>query len=169
MRSMKITGLVQRIKSKEKRQGFTLIELVMVIVVIGIIAVVVTPKLLSVPDTRVRKDSKILLNYLTMAQELAMSRSESYGVCFDSGNSRYTVNKTDCTNTANIIASPEDRVSPLRVNYNSTLTITPSGTSSIFFDYLGRPTPNGITLEFSSASLSVTIKVEPNTGYIHEL
>ncbi|PJB76673.1 MAG: hypothetical protein CO090_10360 [Acidobacteria bacterium CG_4_9_14_3_um_filter_49_7] len=159
----------QRDKSKESGWGFTLIELVMVIVLVGIIAIIATPKLLSISDTRVQKDSKMLLNYLTMAQELAMSRSESYGVCLDTANNRYTVNKTDCTNTANIITSPEDRVSPLRVSYDSTLTIVPATTTSIFFDYLGRPTPNGATLTFSSGSLSITIKVEPNTGYAHEL
>ena len=159
----------QRHKSKEESRGFTLIELVMVMVIVGIIAVIATPKLLSVPDTRVRKDAKLLLNYLTMAQELAMSRSESYGLCLDTANNRYTVNKTDCTNSANIITSPEDRVSPLRVNYDSTLSISPSGTTSIFFDYLGRPSPNGVTLTFSSGTLSLSIKVEPNTGYVHEL
>ncbi len=169
MKSMKVITPIERNKSKESVQGFTLIELVMVIVIIGIIAIVATPKLLSVSDTRVRKDSKMLLNYLTMAQELAMSRSESYGVCLDTVNNRYTVNKTDCGNTANIITSPEDRVSPLRVDYDSTFATVPSGTTSIFFDYLGRPTPNGLTLTFSSGSLSMTIRVEPNTGYVHEL
>jgi len=169
MTSMNITGVVERNKLKKRVRGFTLIELVMVIVIIGIFAIIVTPKLLSVSDTRPRKDSKLVLNYLTMAQELAMSRSESYGVCLDTGNSRYTVNKTDCTNTANIITSQEDRVSPLRIDYDSTLTIVPAGTTSIFFDYLGRPTPNGATLTFSSGSLSMAIKVEPNTGYVHEL
>jgi len=166
---MKIIGQVQWHKSNESRWGFTLIELVMVIVIIGIIAVVATPKLLSVSDTRVRKDSKMMLNYLTMTQELAMSRSESYGVCLDTSNSRYTVNRTDCTNTANIITSPEDRVSPLTIDYDSTLTIIPATTTSIFFDYLGRPTPGGATLTFSSGNLSITIEIEPNTGYIHEL
>ena len=166
---MKITELVQRNISKESGQGFTLIELVMVIVIIGIFAIITTPKLLSISDTRVQKDSKMLLNYLTMAQELAMSRSESYGLCLDTANSRFTVNKTDCTNTANIITSPEDRVSPLSVSYDSTLTVVPAATTSIFFDYLGRPTPNGATLTFSSGSFSITIKVEPNTGYVHEL
>ncbi len=155
--------------SGKRKMGFTLIEMVMVIVIVGIIAMLVTPKLFSVSETRVHRDSKLLLNYLTMAQELAMSRSESYGICLDTGNNRYTVNKTDCTSNANIIKSPEDRVTPLRINYDSTLSVSPSGTSSIFFDYLGRPTPNGVILTFSSGNLSISIKVEANTGYAHEL
>ncbi|NOZ12492.1 MAG: prepilin-type N-terminal cleavage/methylation domain-containing protein [Acidobacteria bacterium] len=166
---MKIENRYAGYTSKENRQGFTLIELVMIIVIIGIIAIVATPKLLSISDTRVRKDAKLMLNYLTFAQELAMSRSQPYGICLDTGNSRYTVNKTDCTSTANIIPSPEDRVSPLQIQYDSSFTISPSGTTSIFFDYLGRPTPNGATLTFSSGNVSVSIKVEANTGYVHEL
>ncbi len=166
---MKIEKKNVRHTIKENKQGFTLTELVMIIVIVGIIAIISTPKLLSISDTRVRKDAKLMLNYLSFAQELAMSRSEPYGVCLDTGNSRYTINKTDCTSSSNIIPSPENRVSPLRIQYNSNFTISPSGTTSIFFDYLGRPTPNGATLTFSSDNVSVSIKIEANTGYVHEL
>jgi len=163
-------------KWRERRHGFyatqsgyTLPELVMVIVLLGILAAVITPRLFSIQETQARKDAKLLLNYLVFAQELAMTRSTPYGLCLDVAADRYTVNATDCTSAANIIPSPEDRVSPLSVTTGADLTVNPAGTTSIFFDYLGRPTPNGVTLTLTAGSYTATIRVEPNTGYIHEL
>ncbi len=165
------TGIEDNAQSRTHRyqsfRGFTLIELIMIIVILGIVSVVVVPKLTSLSKASVNRDAKLLVNYLTMAQQLAMSRSEAYGVCFDLGNSRYTVSRTDCTNPANIIPSPENRVDPLRIEYDSGLTIAPASTTSVFFDYMGRPTPNGITITVSSGSYAVPITVEANTGFVH--
>lgn len=149
-------------------KGFSLIELVMIIVILGIVSIVVVPRFTSISDASVNRDAQLLVNYLTMAQQLAMSRSEPYGVCFDLSNSRYTVSKTDCSDPGNIIPSPENRVNPLQIEYDSNVSIAPASATSVFFDYLGRPTPNGITLTVSSGSYAVSITVEANTGFVHE-
>lgn len=150
-----------------RSMGFTLIELVMIIVILGVISIVVVPRLTSISDASVNRDAKLLVNYLTMAQQLAMARSEPYGVCFDLGNSRYTVSKTDCSDPGNIIPSPENRVNPLEIEYDSNVSIAPASATSVFFDYLGRPTPNGITITVSTGSLSIPVTVEANTGFVH--
>ncbi len=160
------TGQVRNHKPTEEA-GFTLIELVMVIVILAIVSVAVVPRLTSLSEASVNRDARLLVNYLTMAQQLAMSRSDTYGVCFDLGNSRYSVSRTDCTDPGTIIPSPESRADPLRIEYDATLSIAPASATSVFFDYLGRPTPNGITITVSSGSYSVPITVEANTGFVH--
>lgn len=148
-------------------KGFSLIELVMIIVILGIVSIVVVPRFTSISEASVNRDARLLVNYLTMAQQLAMARSEPYGVCFDLGNSRYTVSKTDCSDPGNIIPSPENRVNPLEIEYDSNVSIAPASATSVFFDYLGRPTPNGITITVSTGSLSIPVTVEANTGFVH--
>ena len=157
----------QGTRNTSKRNGFTLVELVMIIVILGVISIVVVPRLTSISEASVNRDAKLLVNYLTMAQQLAMTRSEPYGVCFDLAGNRYSVSRTDCTDPGNIIPSPENRVDPLRIGYDAAITISPSGTTSVFFDYLGRPTPNGLTITLSAGSLSIPVTVEANTGFVH--
>lgn len=152
-----------------KKQGFTLIELIMVIVIITVLAVTVMPRINSISQANIVKEVKILKDTLTLAQEYSMTRGEKYGVCFDTAGNTYSLNKTDCSSAANIVTSPMNRSEPLTVSYSSTLTITPSGTTSIFFNTLGKPSSSSdIQLTFSSGSNSATLTVEQNTGFVHE-
>lgn len=151
-----------------KSKGFTLIELVMVIVIVSIMAITVVPKFTSISTAKIRQDADILKNHIMFAQELSMTRGGGYGICFDTANSLYSINKTDCQVTSRI-KSIEDRTSDFIVNYSSTITFSPSSASSIFFNTFGEPNPNNdITITLTGGASSIILKIEKNTGYIYE-
>ena len=64
-------------------KGFTLVELVMVLVLIGIIAVVVTPNLGSVSSTKAPALADKLRADIRYAQNLAMTKNQAYRVYFN--------------------------------------------------------------------------------------
>ena len=65
------------------RKGFTFIELVMVIVLIGIIVVYAAPRLSNVTDTKAGAFVDKLRADIRYAQNLAMTRNQRYRVYFN--------------------------------------------------------------------------------------
>ena len=150
-----------------KHKGYTLIELVIIIVILAIIGFIVVPKIAGYSESILERDAKRLKAYLTFAQELSMTRDQPYGLCFNTSSKTFSVNKTDCS-SSNIIKSPENRGEDLIVTLDSDISISPSGTTSVFFSKRGEPTPDGVTITLTYGSNSKTIKVEPKTGFVYE-
>ncbi|BBB32860.1 MSHA pilin protein MshC [Thermotomaculum hydrothermale] len=150
-----------------KQEGYTLVELVIIIVILSIIGFIAIPKFAGYSESILVKDAKKLESYLSYAQELSMTKSEPYGLCFNTSAKTFSVNKTDCS-SSNIIKSPEDRTSELIINLDSNISISPSGTTSIFFNKRGAPNPDGITITLTYNSKSKVVKVEPKTGFVYE-
>ena len=65
------------------RKGFTLIELIMVIVLIGILAVFAAPKLGNITSTKAGAFADKLRANVRYAQNLAMSQNKRYRVYFN--------------------------------------------------------------------------------------
>ena len=151
----------------KKSFGYTLIELVIVITILLILGFIVVPKFVGHSESVLDRDAKILMSYLTYAQELSMTRDESYGLCFNTSAKTFSVNRNDCS-ASNIVKSPENRGEDLIVQLDSSISLSPSGTTSVFFSKKGAPAPDGITITLTYNSVSKTIKVEPKTGFVYE-
>ena len=150
-------------------KGFTLIEIVAVLIVLGILSAVVISRGISTSDVNLKAQAEVLKSHIRYAQFRAMNMKSDTALCNASfgigisGNSYFLFR--DC-NTGNKMALPgasSDTVSLPNV------TLSPSPTV-ITFDDWGRPYPNANgTGTSSSISLSLSgepINITKNTGYV---
>jgi MSHA pilin protein MshC len=158
------------------RKGFTLIELVMVLVLIGIVAMFVAPKLGDVTGTKTGAFRDKLKADIRYAQNLAMTRNARYRVFFNTAPAP-APNGYAVTDSAGTVVQDPAGGGSLSVvlnagNYvNITFAVAPLY-PFIEFDSLGRPYDNAgsllavaVTLTLSSGGGTVTIS--PQTGAVN--
>jgi len=167
-----------------RHRGFTLIELIMVIVLVGVLAVVAAPRFANTGDFDAVGYAHRLEGLIRYAQKTAIAQRQLVRV--DISN---TPNAADPTltwaaaSTAGCTAALVAGAVPLpsigkRPTSNVTVSTTPAGSTSFCFDPLGRPYADGsplaplaqLTLSVNNASGQVvrTFFVEAATGYVHE-
>ena len=132
-----------------RAKGFTLIELVVVILLLGILAAVAVPKFFNLDDYQERAAYDEVAGAVRYAQKLAVASGCEVQVDL-SGNS-YALQQysTDCTtgSFATIVNHP------VTSNSFTDVTIT-SAPSSFIFDAMGR-TPNPVTVTVGGYSFNV--------------
>ena len=135
-----------------KARGFTLIELITVMILIGIVSVVLVSRVGSVGTAPIQSSRDDLIAALFFAQQQAMMRKNiSVVLSADS----ITVRE----NNADIVGST-DRY-PLRLPAGVTLS-----PATLVYDKLGRTTATDITLTGSGNSSGVTARVRVEaSGY----
>ncbi len=127
-------------------EGFTLIELIMVIVLISILAVSVVPKFMDTSAISLQGGAALVVADIRYTQELAMSTHTSKTITFTTNDTYYTVN----SQTMNL---------PSRVSISSGATF--------IFNSLGEPTTGGgSSVEIQAGSSTKTITVESYTGRV---
>lgn len=137
-----------------KINGFTIVELIVVVLLIGILSTFIAPKFLSDDDFKARGIADELITAIRHAQRLSMTRGENHRIIITT--TSYSVEKSDGTS----VRHPDGSTSFSKTIPNN-LVSTPS---TIAFDQLGRPIPNSV----STISISpFTLTVEQETGYAH--
>ncbi len=140
-------------KPKQDR-GFTLVELVVVILLIGIIGFVAGPRFVKTGVFAERRSADEILSALRFTQQMAMARGG--GIQLRLNNNSYNVEETNGTP----LQSP-DRSGAYSKSLASGVT---ANTITVAFDGLGQPVPNtDATLNIGS----LMITVEADTGYAH--
>jgi prepilin-type N-terminal cleavage/methylation domain-containing protein len=151
-----------------QHHGFTLLELIFILAIIGILAVAVTPK--QPPDSLlVQYEARRVLNDIRYTQALSMSTGLRYRWVKVSGTSYQIVNASGIA-----IILPNGS-STLTLAYGATLgAITNLPNNLLSFDAYGVPyTTSGIpgTLLSSAATIAVTkgsqtatLTIQPTTG-----
>lgn len=151
------------------RKGFTIIELIMVIVLIGIIAVFAATRLGDVTDTKAGTFVDKLRADIRYAQNLAMTRNQRYRVYFNGSGggapaSGYSVVNNSTGETALDPAGGGNLIVTLNTgNYAGITVSTPAG-GFIEFNALGAPTA-AATLTISPSGQQVTIAAQ--TGAVN--
>jgi MSHA pilin protein MshC len=158
-----------------RKLGFTLIELVLVILVISVLAVSVVPKLFTASDVEYVTHRDQTIAILRTVQQRAMQDTQSatscYQVLFNSTQIGIPSQNADGSCASSISAASGiddylviDDVTTYSVQNASGTTIT-----AINFDRYGRPTPSagscataGCQITFSSTGVCIE-----SEGYIH--
>lgn len=159
-----MTNMASHHKSHIKIQGFTLVELVVVILIVGILSISIAPRFFGVSSYEDRRAVDELLTALRYAQQMAMTRGGNIQITINSGpNPNYVVQRT----LAPVNLRSPDGTFPYDKSLPENIVITPSPTT-IEFDSLGRPVPNTETT-FSVGTGAYQIRIEQETGYAHRL
>ncbi|OIR18234.1 hypothetical protein GALL_15620 [mine drainage metagenome] len=148
-------------------RGFTLVELVAVIVILGVIAMVAAPRFFDINtyDNRGVRDQ--VISTLRYAQKAAIAQRRFICVVI-SGNAVTLTYDTTPPSTVHAAAScpgnpltnPATASAPYTVSASNGVTVT---AATFNFDALGRPNaPQSITVGGNAP-----ITVETETGYVH--
>ena len=162
-------------------KGFTIIELVLVIVLIAIIAIYAAPQF-NKRDFDVAEAAGEVVEAIRYTQSLAMQHSgkwldtdnnQDYYRFQISGNN-YSVSLVD-SDTVNEVVNPVTGASNYTQSWSSGIKLSTT-TTDIFFNSRGEPVNSSgvtlsevtITVSDSSDSVSQRITVEQLTGYTHQ-
>ncbi len=144
--------------SRRNVNGFTLIELIAVLVIVGIVSAVAVTILSSLDKYKLMSEVEILKTHLRYAQSRAMSDTVSWGISFNTEN--YWLKRYGESTTLSDLPNEEDSSHSLKE-----FGVTVSGTSNnVIFDIWG--SSGGATIVLSAGGDSETITVTANTGFI---
>ena len=158
--------------------GFTLVELVMVLLIVGLLAWVAAPSRSAIDEIKLRAAARRVAADLRYAQGLAVTRRIRHGVSFDTASSSYFVYSP----TPRLpVPDPANPGRPLIEAFRaggelqgvSIDTASFGGSSAVAFDTFGTPldasgrdllSPGHVVLSYAGARASVAI--EPGTGRV---
>lgn len=160
-------------------KGFTLIELITVIMILSILAVAVAPKSSSTAGYEANAHRAQLLSALRLIQQRAMQQTDGnedlcHEIVFDSVESRYGIpNREICTSTFPAGWKPDATGHIVDDEYQITFNVNGAGNpQTVGFDWLGKPNASsscsgGCTINIvRPGEKTLTITIEPE-GYIH--
>jgi prepilin-type N-terminal cleavage/methylation domain-containing protein len=150
------------------RKGFTIIEMVMVIIIVAILAVVSIPRFESFYYIKLDGAAKRVLTDIRFTQQLSIARHENYKIVFTTGTDIYQVQRvsdnvyaTDPFTRANLIVN--FTTDPQHKGIDISATNLTAGT--LQFDWQGIPyNSTGVAL---TADASVTLTYKDNTKTIY--
>jgi prepilin-type N-terminal cleavage/methylation domain-containing protein len=175
------------------RGGFTLVEILTVVIILGISAAIIIPSVSNRDDMRVASAARLVMADLIFAQNKAIAGQKPCYVRFDSANQRYSIHETAPT-AATTIADAIDHpllpavfngkyVTAFGLNHSqleklSIGTVDFGGMTCLKYDELGVPYAYNETTQTATqltgtsigkivltcGKFSLTITVEPYTG-----
>ncbi|MDD5329908.1 MAG: type II secretion system protein [Sulfuricella sp.] len=150
-----------------RQSGFTIVELIAVMVIVGVLAATAIPRFFNRGDFDARSFSDQTLSILRYAQKSAIAKHRFVCATFTANSVALTFGATAACGAG--LAGPDGQPAPYFVaSANASFTATPAALS---FDALGRTyDAAGVALAadrvMSVNGLATTITVEAETGYV---
>jgi MSHA pilin protein MshC len=162
------------INSLKRQHGFTMIELIMVLLIVGILAAFVAPRFIGRQAFDTHGFHNQTLTFLRYAQKVAIAQRRNICVSFGNASITLTIANTAGSNVgciaANTIAlsgpngeNPYSISAPSGIYFTNTENNTATPTN-FTFDALGKASVGQI---FRISGLSENITVEQETGFVH--
>lgn len=151
------------------RGGFTLIEIIIVVVILAIAAMTAIPLMSSGGSVQIRSAANVIAADLEYARSMSISRGQNFSVVFYTNTESYQI--VDQSN--NVIPHPVKKGFDYVVNFQNDSRLNKvditnvnfNTTQRVQFDCLGSP-DNGGTISLDANGPAATITVEPVTGFI---
>ncbi len=143
---------------KQKSAGFTLLELMITVVVIGILATFALPSFREfIERSNVRSSAESVLNALQLARAEAVRRNEQITFTLGSGTGATSWQVADSAGTV-----IQQSRSSGEGSAGVTVALTPAAATTLVFNGFGRVVGAGglSTIVFGSAGTSLTVQVE---------
>lgn len=138
-------------------KGFTLVELIVVILIVGILSVSIAPRFFGVTSYEDRKAADELLTALRHTQQMAMNRGGNIQLVLTANN--FTVQISGGTP----LRSPDGRASyTVTFPANVVVLSNPALPNTINYNRLGRPN-NGSVINIGTQKITI----EAETGYAY--
>jgi prepilin-type N-terminal cleavage/methylation domain-containing protein len=177
-------NIVRQVRQRHEGGGFTLIELMIVIVILGVAAAIVIPMASSAASMQIRSAVNMMAADLEYAKSMAIGTGQAHSVVFDAANERYWIVRGYQGADTDAIEHPVKKGFPYVISFASdgrlsqveivSTDFNGNGNNIVSFDYLGSPYKGGaipaalnsgvVTLQAGEAGR--TVRVEPVTGFI---
>jgi prepilin-type N-terminal cleavage/methylation domain-containing protein len=146
--------------------GFTMIEMMIIIVIIGIVAAMAVPTFFSSgPRLKARTEARNILNMVRLARSKAVSDGGQYGVYLDTANRQYLLFK-DIASPALMSYDTGDSLITGPVSYSPDLSGNSSFTGDVVvFVSTGRASQSGnFTFDITDGGALYTVSILASTG-----
>ena len=172
-------------ETKDHMFGFTLVEILIVVVIITMTAAMVIPMMGSTSSMQINSAANMIVSDLEYAKSMATGRQQNYIVVFDVADNSYEIKDfNSLSGTWEVIDHPIKKGFKYAVDFSSdsrldkvdidTMDFDPGSSDTITFDYFGSPysgtgTVNPLSrgeINLQADGATITISVEPVTGYI---
>jgi MSHA pilin protein MshC len=171
--------LTRSVHAPRRSRGFTLVELVMVIVILGVLAVFAAPRIMNTGDLAARGFHDQNLSLLRYAQKTAIAQRRMVCVSFNAISTPHSATLTFLDPASgNAVAANGCNSNLTGANGDTPATtratngVTYSAAPSFNFDGLGQPVNNlGVPLganQVIQIDTAEAITVEAATGYVHD-
>lgn len=154
-------------------RGFTLVELVMVIVLLGILAVVAAPRLGNLASYELTRVSHDLIEAVRYAQQQSMihSGADPFQIAISGGGYSVTQNGTAITNPLSGAAgysADGAEWSGVSVTGSETISFDSAGKPACLSTPCSEPTDSSVVISLNKGGDSRSITIEKFTGYAHQ-
>ena len=134
-----------------KARGFTLIEMLIVIVILAIVSAVTVPALRSSPDDAMTSSAKVLTTLMQRARQTAVERGQNVSLVVDAENARYWATILSPGNPDSVVS-----YGPIELAAGATLSADESRSRYVFAPS-GAATGSPIVVRLDSRAAVITL------------